>query len=483
MTQAISALLAGGAIALLAGFQSVSIAQTNPADPVAETSAPEATTETSVTELPAISEIVPLPVNWQPETGIWAPREPGRQDFGKIKVVWVRGTPYEMGYQHGELLKDEIASMGREVINSLNFFGRALGLGRLSRRRSFPGVYDECRGLADATADIGMTLDGCMVLALGDVYQAYFTTFLPNILFNDGCAHFIATGPATADGGFYHGWTLDNDGGPLPFWADNPTILVRQLTDEAGVPLGIPHLFITVPGMIWPNAAINAEGIVISNNTAHPVSYDDIDLNGRSTIQLMTQVAMRASNFEEAYAIIDSYTRMRANLVIVSDAHSNRAAVFELLGDDMGVRELNEDGLVYMTNHFLAPNVEGRDEFTQSSVNRYLSFQQMLEPDGERTRFGTIDPEVSVGILRDRTDPYTQIPSPFDVADDNLSIGGNGSHRQVVFDPLNLRFWMTNSDQEPIPTSPFVCFSAGELLGLSDYTPCDPVEFAAEVVE
>ena len=203
-----------------------------------------------------------------------------------------------MGEQHGRLLHDEIAEMGSEVISGLGFLGRALGLTRLARKRSFPGIYEECQGLAAATADLGMTPEGCMVLALGDVYQAYFLDLLPKLVFHDGCAHFITMGKATADGGFYQGWTLDNDGGPLPYWADHPTILVRQPNT------GIPHLFITIPGATWPNTGFNAEGIVVSSDTAHPQSFDDVSLQGRSTVQLLAQVAQHANTYEEADGIM-----------------------------------------------------------------------------------------------------------------------------------------------------------------------------------
>ena len=406
--------------------------------------------------------------SWSPPTGEWSPSPSRREDYGKIKVVWLQGTPYEMGYQHGTLLHDEIAEMGMESINSLNFLGRALGLSRLARRRSFPGVYEECQGLADATADIGMTVDGCMVLAFGDVYQAYFLRLLPDLLFNDGCAHFVATGSATADGGFYQGWTLDNNGGPIPYWADNPTILVRQPND------GIPHVFITVPAAIWPNAGFNAAGIVVSNNTAHPLSFDDVSLEGRSTVQLMAQVTQYASTYGEAYDIMASHERMRANLVMISDAKSDQAGVFELLGQEMGVRELDDNGLLYMTNHFASPEMVGRDATSESTFPRFQSFQQMLEPDGVRSFYGRINPQSAVKIMRDRTNPTTLQASSFDVADDDASIGGNGSQRQVVFDPLNLRFWMTTGDIEPIPESDFVCFSVAELLGLPSASSCTP---------
>ncbi|MEO1149048.1 MAG: hypothetical protein AAFY26_26145, partial [Cyanobacteria bacterium J06638_22] len=45
-------------------------------------------------------------IAWQPDTGNWQPVSSRREDYGKIKVVWLQGTPYEMGYQHGTLLRD-----------------------------------------------------------------------------------------------------------------------------------------------------------------------------------------------------------------------------------------------------------------------------------------------------------------------------------------------------------------------------------------
>lgn len=404
---------------------------------------------------------------WQPEQGSWQPVPSHREDYDNIKVVWLEGTSYEMGYQHGTLLHAEIASLGEEVIDSLNFLGRGLALGRLSRRRSFPGIEEECQGMVAALAEngVGLTLDGCMVLAMGDVYQEYLTYLVPSVLFYDGCAHFIASGNATVDGRMYHGWTLDNNTSPIDYWVKHPTILVRQPND------GIPHAFITIPGVVWPNAGFNAEGIIVSNNTSHPLDYEDLSLQGRSTVQLMAQVVKHASTYDEAYEIIESHERMRSNLVIVSDAKSGQAGVFELLGNEMGVRELNEDGLLYMTNHFAAPEVEGRDSNNESSFNRFRSLQQVLEPNGSRSRYGAIGPEQIVEILRDRTNPNTGEISSFDVFDDNASIGGNGSLRQVVFDPEGLRFWVAAGDV-PIPENPFTCFSLGELLGLPNATPC-----------
>jgi hypothetical protein len=403
-----------------------------------------------------------------PSFANWQPVPSHREDRGNVKVVWLQGTPYEMGYQHGTLLHDEIASMGTEIIDALRILGRGLGLSRLAVRRSPPDIAEECRGLADATADIGMTFDGCMVLAFGDVYQEFFAYVLPEVMFNDGCSQFVASGQATKDGYLYHGSSLDNNGKPIDYWIENSTVFIRQPND------GIPHVFISVPGMLWPNWGMNAAGISIGLDTAHPLTIHELSLEGGSNVQIMAQILKEARTFEEARALMASQNRMRANLIMVADGNSKQAGVFELLGQDMAVRELSEAGVVYVTNHFVSDELAGRDEEPPSisSPPRFERFAQLLEPDGLDSRYGELDPPGMVRILRDRINPYTQIPSPLDVYDDDASIGGNGSLRQGVFDPAHLRFWVA-AGNVPVPENPFVCFSFGEMIGMPNATPCN----------
>ncbi len=403
---------------------------------------------------------------WQPAQGSWTPITPHREDRGSIKVVWLQGTPYQMGWQHGRFLHDEIASLGPEILRLLRFLGRGLALGRLAAHRTFPDMLEECRGLTAATADLGMTIEGCLGLAFGDVYQEFLGNQVPNLLFHDGCANFAAVGDATLDGNLYHGRTLDNNDRPINYWIENTTVFVRQPND------GIPHVYITVPGMIWPNDGLNAEGITISLDTAHPTTIDDLSLRGVSNVQLKAQVMKHAHTYAEAKALIAAHERMRADLIMVTDGQSRQALVLELLGREMGVRELDRNGVLYMTNHFLAEDTQGRDSLTASSLSRYQRLQQLLEPEGPFSRYGTLGPETIVEILRDRTDPNTLTASPLEVFDDDTSIGGNGALRQLVFDPGRLRFWIATG-KVPVPANPFICFSLGELLKLPNAPRCD----------
>jgi len=401
-----------------------------------------------------------LPANWQPVA-------PHREDRGKIKVVWLQGTPYEMGYQHGEYLHDEIASLGSNVLESLRFAGRGLALGHLATKRSYPEIVEECQGLTAATQDIGMTIDACLVLAYGDVYQAIFGTALPDELFWDGCSQWVATGEATKDGRLYHGSTLDNNAKPIEYIVNNPVVLVRQPDD------GLPHVFITYPGMVWPNWGLNVAGITVGLDTVHSAP-NELSFYGGSNVQIMAQVLNAATSFAEARQIMDTQPRVHANLIMMTDGKSKEAGVFEFTGKNLAVRTLQDNGVLYVTNHIVLEEMFDRQRFplSQSSLTRFKRFSQLMEPNGVHSKYGQIDPAAMASIGRDRVNPDTLEASPLDVFDDDASPGGNGSLRQGIYDPDKLLLWVAGGSP-PVPENPFVCFSLGEMLNFPDATPCE----------
>jgi hypothetical protein len=282
----------------------------------------------------------------------------------------------------------------------------------------------------------------------------------------------VATGEATVDGRLYHGRSLDNNGKPIDYWLKNPTVFIRQPND------GIPHMFIAVPGVVWPNSGMNAAGISLSLNTAHPRNVTKLAIIGRSHVQIMAQILKRSNTYQEARAFMQSQRRMAADLIMITDGISRQAGVFELVAREMGIRELDATGVLYMTNHFVSPTMQDQDRepSSQSSVTRYDRFKQLLEPGGVHSRYGKLEAGVMVQILRDRVNPYTLKESPANVYDDNSSIATNGVMRQVVFDPQRLLFWLATGNV-PVPKNPFVGFSLGEMLKLPNAVPCVPPVF------
>jgi hypothetical protein len=403
-----------------------------------------------------------LPADWQPVP-------PHREDYGILKVVWQAGTPYEMGYQHGQYLHGEIASLGNEVLGLLRLTGRGLGLARFASHYSFSDVIEECRGLSAATQDIGMTPEACMVLAYGDVYQELFGHTLPNMLFWEGCSQWVAAGAATVDGRLYHGSTLDNDGEPLDYILNNPVIFVRQPQ------VGLPHVFITYPGAVWPNWGVNVAGISLGLDSLKPYSADEIFLQGHSDVQIMAQILRTATQFSEVQQTMADYPSVRANLIMATDGKSQEAGVFEVVGQHLGLRELPESGVLYATNHSVLDAMFGKQQLppNDSTLIRFQRFAQLMEPGGSHSLHGHIDPAAMAVIGRDRTHPHTLESSPLDVFDDDASPGGNGSLRQGLYDPEKGLIWVA-AGEVPVPENPFVCFSLGEMLNIPNAAPCEP---------
>lgn len=408
----------------------------------------------------------------------WCPIPSHRADRGRVKIVWLHGTPYEMGYQHGQLLHDEIACLPRWFITALKLASTHLGLGKFARQRTFPDVIDECAGLAAATADLGLTVESCLAIAFGDVFQQLLRDSIPMLLgyqvnvrdflpaLDLGCSQMVAAGKATTDGRLYHGDSLDCPRQPISHWLNHPTVFVRQPHD------GIPHVAIAVSGAVWPNSGLNVAGISLALNTVRPARFGELTRSGCSHVQMMAQVLKHATSYSAARSFISAQPQMKSDVILVADGGTQQAGVFEITGRQLTVREFDAAGVLYATNHFVTPEMQHRGRIpTRSSQLRYQRYEQLLEPGASHSRYGQIDAKVMVEILRDRIHPQTLQESPLGTYDDNLTLATNGAIRQVVFDPAGLNVWLATGDV-PVPANPFVGFSLGELLELPNAIAC-----------
>jgi hypothetical protein len=131
--------------------------------------------------------------------------------------------------------------------------------------------------------------------------------------------------------------------------------------------------------------------------------------------------------------------------------------------------------VLWATNHFVAPETKDldADPASNSSLNRFERWRQLLSPDSSETHYGQIDPEDMIAMMRDRVDPWTHEEYPADTFDNNRSIATNGALFEILYDPERLFFWVA-AGKLPVPQQPFVGFSLGELLGLPDAAPVDP---------
>ena len=345
---------------------------------------------------------------------------------------------------------------------------RSYGLLDDAMEHSYPDVYDECKGMTEAARRAGVsgwTMDICIGLAYADVILAYIQQELP------GCTQFVGVDAAAPDGRLVHGRTMDWD--DIGYLFDHPTIIVRRPTG------GIPSVGIGFPGCVAPYNGINAEGIAIAIN--HNTAKDDSERQrgGHAHTQMVHQILSKCSSLDEVIAYFQEQTHCHAQGITVSDGKNRRAGAFEMTAHHMGIRELDENGLVFMTNHFLHPDmvdlhVPVAEE--TSSFRRLRRLEQLLNPDGADSIYGQVDAAGAISVLRDRKDPITGETHPPDLFDGGRTIANNAAVWSMIFIPEDNVFYVAMGEP-PVPQRTFVGFDIDELLKGPGAQPPDPPVF------
>ncbi len=397
-----------------------------------------------------------------PEDSGYPTVEPKKEQHGIFRVVWLKGTPYEMGFQQGTLLKEELRK-GLEYIKNdpllsqQEQMARDMGVMDIAIKQSYPEIVEECKGIVDAAKDTGWTYQKCIILNFGDVFMEYLLDGMPK----QACSQAAVAGNATKDRRLYHGRILDWS--KIDYILENPTIFIRQPKG------GIPHMYIGFPVNLSPYSAMNAEGLSMASNEAHPKDVSQTALQGHSHVQMLGRIAREAHNIDEARNIILGEKHMSTEIFMIADGKNRTASVFEMTAQHIGERKMDSNGLVYVTNHFLADETKDYDLEPTKEANllRYDRYSQLLEPDGKDSLYGMFDPENLVKVLRDRINPYTGEESPVEEFDNGKSIATYGALFAMVFDPEKQIVWIATG-KIPVPQQPFVGFSLKKLLGYKD---------------
>jgi predicted choloylglycine hydrolase len=394
---------------------------------------------------------------------------PSRTELRGLHILRLVGTPYDMGRQQGELMTAEIQELADftdqdQGYSLLLAVAETSGLTDAALEYSYPEVIDECQGMVDAVEKAGVqnwSQRKC-------VTAAYLLVVLENTVgwTQGGCSQFVAAGKATKDGALIHARNLDWP--PLPPLVHNPTLIVRRPQGE------IPYVEVGFPGEVFSLSGINENGLVVALNEAY--ASEDKDEQGRSHPQMARRILERATSIAAAQAMIEAEDHASAETLVISDASAGEAAVFELSASHMGIRRLSADGVVYATNHFVQPEMDGIDverAEDDDSLTRYTRFTQLLEPDGQDSINGQIDLPAAVGVLRDTYNPHTGVTNPPDLIDGGGSIGNNGTVHAMVFLPARRALYVAMGEQ-PVPPRSFVGFSLDELFEEPNAAPPDP---------
>jgi isopenicillin-N N-acyltransferase-like protein len=330
------------------------------------------------------------------------------------RVLFLEGTPEEMGRQHGVLLRREVRDALGRILYGIGV-GSSFPKGRWffgeieeAQRRVRPFVparhLRECDALADAAG-----LDREEV-RLANVFPELFH-----------CSGFALLGEATAGGRLYHGRVLDYLRG---VGLEQNAVVIVNRPDE-----GHAWVNVSYAGFIGSVTAMNAKRIAIGEMGGRGEGRWD----GKPMAQLVREVMEKASTLDEAVEILRKGPRTCEYYYVISDGNTKRAtgiaatpARFETAGPG--------------EPHPQLPRVV-KDAVLLSAGDRYEELVRRV-----KAGYGRFDDAAARELM---TRPVCM----------------TSNIHSVLFAPETLEFWVANADgTNPAAHCRYTRYNLGEML-------------------
>lgn len=277
-----------------------------------------------------------------------------------LRVLHLKGTAYERGYQRG-MLQDDLGTVTLDNITASAawFAGDNLEAGLASLRAAkkimepfIPYQFrQEMKGMADALRARGsqVTYDDIVLHMVGaelgmmdpghNLNRPRARNAYPPVT---RCSSFSAWGSATKDGKLIAAGNSDYYDTAAEL-RNRPVAVIDPTDGGYGYTGALWDVFFT-------GAGINEAGIAV---TGQLVGADSESLRGVSSELLLGMILQYADSIEDAVEILTVYPRTCGIIVHVADGKTGRAAVIEYTAEDIAVRfaEPGKD-VLWTTNHF-----------------------------------------------------------------------------------------------------------------------------------
>jgi isopenicillin-N N-acyltransferase like protein len=335
------------------------------------------------------------------------------------KVLHVKGAPYEMGYQQGALLKDDIRELVRflfevkakEATLKLAEFKildpkRAIAGIAATQKKYVPERFsEELRGVADGAG-----------LPVADVIAA---NFIPEMFH---CSGFAIGGSATRDGTLYHGRILD-------YGCD------WKLQEHAVVTVAEPEgknafVNVTYAGFVGSVTGMNARQVSIGEMGGRGLGHWD----GVPMAFLIRMALEEANDLDGAIAIFRDHPRTCQYFYVLADGKTGQAVGMEASWDAFAVVRMGEA-------HPRLPHAVP-DAVLLSAGERYEELARRV-----KQGHGTFDAESARSLM-------------------SRPVAMKSNLHSVLFETRSTRFWVANASLsgDPASSQPYHAFRLTELL-------------------
>jgi hypothetical protein len=330
------------------------------------------------------------------------------------KVLFLKGTPEDMGRQHGVLMKKEV----RDLVNRV-LYGVGVG-SSFDKGRWFFGEIESCQARIGKFIDPRTLREMDALAAAAGVSreEARLANFFPELFH---CSGFSLFGDATAGGRMFHGRILDYMKG-VGLEQNAVAMVFQPDAGNAWVNVGYA-------GFVGSVTAMNAKHISIGEMGGRGEGNWD----GKPMAQLLREVMEKANTLDEAVEIMRRGPRTCEYYYVISDGRTKRAVGIAATPDKFDV-------VLPGAPHPQLPHPV-KDTVLMSAGDRYEELARRV-----KAGFGRFDADRARDLM---TRPVCM---------------GSNIH-SVLFAPDTLDFWVANADsQNPAAHCRYTKYNLAELL-------------------
>ncbi len=377
----------------------------------------------------------------------------------EIKILHLKGKPYDMGFQHGSLLADRINDLILRALDAtVAVISKSIGIdhdtawkkmieGSTAATPFFPPEYlEEMQGITDGvTSKTNCKTTLADIILWNTMYDQWCLYAHPhysairknesnkcscheksnsNTISGAGCSSFSAWGNAVKGEMLVFGKNMDNLN--LPGILDNRMLVIVDPDN------GMGHAFVTHPGMIGIDGGMNSAGITMMT---HYDAFCDETMEGCGIGTLTRLLLAQSKTFDQAVQILKEYPHCTGIAFHVTDSNLEKAAIVNASSEKICIRHPMEgQDVLFSSNHtncfpgwygYDGDNMvnDQKNVYELSDVGTIEKWQNSLrDPDNfhvpapsrfERyeqlmnEHYGNITPDIARQILSDRHDPYT----------------------------------------------------------------------------
>jgi len=336
------------------------------------------------------------------------------EDHDGTKVLFLKGTPEEMGRQHGTLLRKQV----KDLVNKMLY---GIGVGSsFEKGRWFFGEIEQAQRRVMPFVDQRylQEMDAIAAATGNDKEEIRLANFFPELFH---CSGFAVFGSATVDGRMYHGRILDylKGVGLEP----NAVVIVHQPD------YGHAWVNVSYAGFVGSVTAMNAKRISIGEMGGRGEGNWD----GKPMAQLLREVMEKAGALEEAVEIMRKGPRTCEYYYVIADGNTKRAVGIAATPDTFEVVQPGQ-------SHPRLPHAI-KDAVLMSAGDRYEELAKRVQ-----SQYGKLD----AGAARHLMDRPVAMTS-------NI--------HSALFAPDTLDFWVANADSKNVAShTRYTHYNLAELL-------------------